>query len=84
MRVLAVRRAGRAPVFNLKVDGSPEFFADGVLVHNCDGFRYAVMSARADWRPWLTTRETPDAGEVLPTHRVERMAQVRRRAAGLS
>lgn len=24
-------------VFNLKVEGEPEFFANGVLVHNCDG-----------------------------------------------
>ena len=26
----------RLPVFNLSVDGHPEYFADGVLVHNCD------------------------------------------------
>lgn len=24
------------PVFNLTVDGEPEFFANGILVHNCD------------------------------------------------
>jgi len=24
------------PVYNLKVEGEPEFFANGVLVHNCD------------------------------------------------
>ena len=34
-----------APVFDLTVDGPPEFFANGVLVHNCmDSLRYAVMS----------------------------------------
>lgn len=26
----------REPVYNLKVDGEPEYFANGVLVHNCD------------------------------------------------
>lgn len=27
--------AGRSAVFNLTVEGCPEFFANGVLVHNC-------------------------------------------------
>ena len=26
----------RCPVYNLKIDGEPEFFANSVLVHNCD------------------------------------------------
>ncbi len=25
----------REPVYNLTVEGSPEYFANGVLVHNC-------------------------------------------------
>lgn len=33
---------GRQPVYNLTVDGNPEFYANGVLVHNCDTMRYAV------------------------------------------
>ena len=41
--------AGRSPVYNLTVLGPPEFFANGVLVHNClDSLRYALLS-----RPWL-------------------------------
>jgi len=28
--------AGRARVFNLQVEGVPEYFANGILVHNCD------------------------------------------------
>lgn len=28
--------AGRAEVFNLQVEDAPEYFANGVLVHNCD------------------------------------------------
>jgi len=54
--VVAGVRGGRrgVPVFNLKVDCSPEFFASGVLVHNCDSStgafnrlnRPAVFAAR--------------------------------------
>lgn len=32
----------KVPVYNLTVDGSPEYFANGVLVHNCDAMRYLV------------------------------------------
>lgn len=32
----------RRPVYNLTVDEVPEFFANGVLVHNCDATRYVV------------------------------------------
>lgn len=31
------------PVFNLKVEDCPEFYANEVLVHNCDAVRYVVM-----------------------------------------
>ena len=30
----------REPVFNLEVDDCHEFFANGILVHNCDALRY--------------------------------------------
>lgn len=36
-----VTPAGVAEVFSLSVRGSPEFFASGVLVHNCDALIYA-------------------------------------------
>lgn len=42
VRVLAVEPAQRAPVYDLTIDGEPEFFANGLLVHNC--IRYAMMS----------------------------------------
>lgn len=38
----APRSSGRAAVYNLTVDGEHEFFADGVLVHNCDALGYPV------------------------------------------
>lgn len=45
--VVVVSRArivGRASVYNLQVENCPEYFANGVLVHNCDALRYLVMS----------------------------------------
>ena len=38
VHVLAVNESDRLkqPVFNLKVEGAHEFFAEGILVHNCD------------------------------------------------
>lgn len=42
-RVVAVFTTNeKAPVYNLTVDGG-EYFADSILVHNCDATRYAVM-----------------------------------------
>lgn len=39
--VATVRRLSRrAPVYNLEVEGDPEYFANGILVHNCK-WRYA-------------------------------------------
>lgn len=35
----------RAAVYDLTVDGPPEFFAGGILVHNClDGLKYLTLS----------------------------------------
>ena len=45
--VVVVKRvspSSRADVYDLSVDGQHEFFADGVLVHNClDASRYAML-----------------------------------------
>jgi hypothetical protein len=42
--VLGRYAAGRSPVYNLTVQDQPEFFANGVLVHNClDALRYLLM-----------------------------------------
>ena len=32
---------GKQPVYNLTVDGEHEYYANGVLVSNCDAVRYA-------------------------------------------
>lgn len=33
-----------ADVYNLTVDGDHEFYANGVLVHNCDALRYLLIN----------------------------------------
>jgi len=43
-RVLCRIPVGREPVFNLSVDGIPEYYANGILVHNCDAARYGLIS----------------------------------------
>ena len=52
--VLTVIDTGRrARVYNLSVDGMPEFICQGVLSHNCDALRYALepimLRARFRW-----------------------------------
>lgn len=42
VRVSGVCDAGQAAVYNLTVADAPEYYANGVLVHNCDALRYAV------------------------------------------
>ena len=37
-----VEQAIRQPVYNLTVSDSPEYVANGILVHNCDAMRYMV------------------------------------------
>lgn len=32
----------RGAVYNLTIAGAPEYFANGILVHNCDALRYAI------------------------------------------
>jgi hypothetical protein len=41
----------RVPVFNLRVADHPEYFANGVLVHNCDTMRYVVAHRDMGVRP---------------------------------
>lgn len=36
-------------VYNLKIDKTPEYFANGVLVHNCDALRYCLSKIGFDW-----------------------------------
>ena len=55
--VLDAKPTGRIePVYNLTVEGQPEFYANGVLVHNCmDARRYVL---RRFWKQLMLTSAT--------------------------
>lgn len=57
MRIKAVRRAGRADVYNMEVEETHDFVIQGgVISHNCaDEWRYFCMS-----RPVKPLRAIPD------------------------
>lgn len=42
--VVGLVKAGRSSVYNLTVEGTHEYFAEGVLVANCDAARYLLMA----------------------------------------
>jgi len=52
------------PVYNLTVDGSHEYFANGVLVHNCDTLRYIVAQLDLVGRPRIRTFSLNGAPKV--------------------
>lgn len=56
--VVGLCDAGRADVYNLAVDGENEYFANGVLVHNCD----AMVWGFTELFPRLTRRGQPQPG----------------------
>lgn len=61
--VLKLRTGGRGRVYNLTVDGCPEFIASGVLVHNCS---YAINT-------WLQNTIKPQEVEI--NEKIAAMAQ---------
>ncbi len=44
--VTVCERPESVPVYNLSVEGAPEYFANGVLVHNCDALASAFEGVR--------------------------------------
>lgn len=42
--LMRIEHNQRCPVFNLTVDGEHEYYANGVLVSNCDALRYVVYA----------------------------------------
>lgn len=64
--------AGKARVYNLEVDGEHEYFANGVLVHNCDAMVWAVTSlavgmsgpGQKEWLEALKKRQAIESGAV--------------------
>lgn len=52
--VLSVRKQGFcAPVYNLSVDGIPEYFANGILTHNCYADELAAWEKPDTWDQML-------------------------------
>jgi phage terminase large subunit len=61
-------------VYNLTVDMVPEYYANGVLVHNCaDAARYALMSRPPKTRP---LPKPPATGEAIRWERAEKSAEM--------
>lgn len=68
--VVRVYASGSKPVCNLTVGGEPEYFANGILVHNCaDALRYLVTMA------YNMTFPCPD---LLPYQKKDRSIESRR------
>lgn len=53
VRVRALKNT--ATVYNLTVDDVPEYYANGVLVHNCDAIRYGLSVIATQPRPNFRT-----------------------------
>lgn len=56
-----IEHGQRCPVYNLTVEGAPEYYANGILVHNCDALRYLVAFcdfARIGYAPTETPERT--------------------------
>ena len=66
---------GRQPVYCLKVEGEPEYFANGILVHNCDelaAWQYdqdtwdmAMFGMRLGDKPQVLWTTTPKPKEMI-------------------
>lgn len=61
--LLQISPAGKNRVYNLTVENQPEYFANGILVHNCDSLRYAIAKLPIDWGS--ITGETPVIPEKI-------------------
>jgi predicted phage terminase large subunit-like protein len=69
------RPLGRQSVYCLKVEGEPEYFANGVLVHNCDElaawtkdedtFDMAMMGLRLGPHPQIMWTTTPKPKDLI-------------------
>jgi hypothetical protein len=59
--VVAVESAGSADVYDLTVDDAHEFFANGVLVHNCMAAKRYVYMFR-----YHTRLKRVEAGSLVP------------------
>lgn len=63
--VVGLSDAGTADVYNITVDQENEYFANGILVHNCD----AMVWAFTELFPKLVTKKEIDMKAIDPTRR---------------
>jgi hypothetical protein len=59
-------RADRADVYGLAVDDQHEYFANGVLVSNCDTLRYGLMTRPSAAAPPPMTHYDSNGNEIVP------------------
>lgn len=71
--------AGAADVYNLQVEDASEFYANGILVHNCDMLRYGMMSRL---RPNKKPREKEIEEKLVAVEDMTEKAMVHRRLLG--
>lgn len=66
VRVFAVQHVGKEIVYNLTIEDCPEFYANGILVHNCDSARYFFS-----FMPELEGPEVVERSKVVATGGLE-------------
>lgn len=66
----------RMPVYNLTVDGEHEYFANGVLTHNCDALAYIGLGLQSQFaagdKSGKRRKETPEFGTLAWVKHTER------------
>jgi len=65
--IKSIEPGPKLPVYNLEVEGSPEFFANGILVHNCKVFHTQPFELLEDQLCTFTSdsRSSPDRMDAL-------------------
>lgn len=74
------RPLGKAPVYNITVEHAHEYFANGVLVSNCDAFRYAVTTIPWDFSYLTGEVVTPEEVPEEPLNTKQKEIAERRKA----
>jgi hypothetical protein len=62
----SVEKGPKQPVYNLEVSGEPEFFANGILVHNCRGHHVGLFARLEDELcQWVPGDNSPNRLDAL-------------------
>lgn len=64
--IMKQRSSGEVPVYNLEVEDQPEFFANGILVHNSRVHHLGVLTAlETQQTEWMVGQKSPDRLDSL-------------------